>query len=112
MYPGTISGILFGSLLFSFTNLLLNLLAFDRPWPATGGKPGACPGVSILVPARNEADHIKEECGLDHRGASCNTLHQRASLRIDQEACSQAWYPDLSANQGNSFVNEQNEHPF
>lgn len=61
----TISGILFGSLLVLFINLLLNLLVFDRLRPATGedlhGKPGACPRVSILVPARNEADHI-EEC--------------------------------------------------
>ena len=60
-----ISGILFGSLFVLFINLLLNLLVFDRLKPATKEdlqkKLGTCPMVSILVPARNEADHI-EEC--------------------------------------------------
>ena len=65
MYLNTISGILFGSLFVLFINLLLNLLVFDRPKSATQEdvqrKLGTCPMVSILVPARNEADHI-EEC--------------------------------------------------
>ncbi len=65
MYLSTISGILFGSVFVLFINLLLNLLVFDRLTSATGEdlqrKLGTCPMVSILVPARNEADHI-EEC--------------------------------------------------
>ncbi len=65
MYLTTISGILFGSLCVLFFNLLLNLLVFDRLKPTTGEdlqrKLSTCPLVSILVPARNEADHI-EEC--------------------------------------------------
>src|SRR5204863_3453550 len=65
MYLNTISCILFGSLFVLFINLLLNLLVFDRLKSATKedvqSKLGTCPMVSILVPARNEADHI-EEC--------------------------------------------------
>jgi len=65
MYLNTISGILFGSLFVLFINLLLNLLIFDRLKSATREdvqrELGTCPMVSILVPARNEADHI-EEC--------------------------------------------------
>jgi len=65
MYLNTISGILFGTLFVLFINLLLNLLVFNRLRPATEEelrrKLGTCPMVSILVPARNEADHI-EEC--------------------------------------------------
>ena len=65
MYLDTISGILFGTLFVLFINLLLNLLVFDRLKSATREdlqrKLGTCPMVSILVPARNEADHI-EEC--------------------------------------------------
>src|SRR5260221_9201335 len=65
MYLNIISGILFGSLFVLFINLLLNLLVFDRLKSATSEdvqrKLGTCPMVSILVPARNEADHI-EEC--------------------------------------------------
>jgi chlorobactene glucosyltransferase len=56
-----ISGILFGTLLVLFGNLLINLLVFDRLKPATRENTRASPTVSILVPARNEADHI-EEC--------------------------------------------------
>src|SRR5258706_35675 len=65
MYLNIISGILFGFLFILFINLFLNLLVFDRLKPATREdlqrKLGTCPMVSILVPARNEADHI-EEC--------------------------------------------------
>src|SRR6266436_6694320 len=65
MYLNTTPGILFGSLFVLFINLLLNLLVFDRLKSATSEdvqrKLGTCPMVSILVPARNEADHI-EEC--------------------------------------------------
>jgi chlorobactene glucosyltransferase len=65
MYLIVISAILCGSLFLLFINLLLNLLVFDRLTAATmadlQSKLGACPLVSILVPARNEADHI-EEC--------------------------------------------------
>jgi chlorobactene glucosyltransferase len=65
MYLNTISGILFGSLFVLFINLLLNLLVFDQLKSATEEdlqrKLGTCPMVSILVPARNEANHI-EEC--------------------------------------------------
>jgi chlorobactene glucosyltransferase len=61
----TISVILFGFLFVLFINLLLNLLVFDPLKPATWEdvqrKLGTCPMVSILIPARNEADHI-EEC--------------------------------------------------
>ncbi len=65
MYLNTISGILFGTLLLICINFLLNLLVFDRLKSATKEdvqrKLATCPLVSILVPARNEADHI-EEC--------------------------------------------------
>ena len=65
MYLNTISGILFGSLFVLFINLLINLLVFDQLKSAAEEdlqrKLGTCPMVSILVPARNEADHI-EEC--------------------------------------------------
>lgn len=60
-----ISGIVFAILCVIFINLLLNLFVFDRLRFATKEdvqrKLGTCPTVSILVPARNEADHI-EEC--------------------------------------------------
>lgn len=60
-----ITGILFGTLFVLFINLLLNLLVFERLKPSTSEdvqrEADACPMVSILVPARNEADHI-EEC--------------------------------------------------
>ena len=56
-----ISGILFSTLLVLFGNLLINLFVFDRLKPATRENTRASPTVSILVPARNEADHI-EEC--------------------------------------------------
>ena len=65
MYLNTISVILFGFLFVLFINLLLNLLVFEQLMSATEEelqrKLGTCPMVSILVPARNEADHI-EEC--------------------------------------------------
>ena len=65
MYLNAISGILFGFLFVLFINLLLNLLVFGRLKTATRedlqSKPGTCPMVSILVPARNEADHIDGE---------------------------------------------------
>ncbi len=60
-----VSGILFALLCVLFINLLCNLLVFARPRYATKEELqrtlGTCPMVSILVPARNEADHI-EEC--------------------------------------------------
>lgn len=65
MYLIIISGILFGTVFVLFINLLLNLLVFDRlkspPKEERQKNSSACPLVSILVPARNEADHI-EEC--------------------------------------------------
>lgn len=65
MYLNAIAGILFGTLCVLFINLLLNLLVFPRLRPATQDdlqrKIGVCPMVSILIPARNEADHI-EDC--------------------------------------------------
>lgn len=65
MYLTILSGILFAFLCVLFVNLLCNLLALDRLRFATKEDVqrtlGACPLVSILVPARNEADHI-EEC--------------------------------------------------
>jgi chlorobactene glucosyltransferase len=65
MHLNIISGILFGSLFVLFINLLLNLLVFNQLNSATEEdlqrKLGTCPMVSILIPARNEADHI-EEC--------------------------------------------------
>ncbi len=66
MYLNAIAGILFGTLVVLFINLLLNLMVFPRLQPATQDdlqrKIGVCPMVSILVPSRNEADHI-EDCG-------------------------------------------------
>jgi chlorobactene glucosyltransferase len=65
MYLNIISGILLGTLCVIFINFLLNLLVFDRIKSTTKQdvqrKLDICPLVSILVPARNEADHI-EEC--------------------------------------------------
>ena len=65
MYLTIISGILFAFLCVFFINLLCNLLIFDRLRFATKEgvqrKLGTCPMVSILVPARNEENHI-EEC--------------------------------------------------
>ena len=56
-----ISSILFSTLLVLFGNLLINLFVFHRLKPAPRENTRASPTVSILVPARNEADHI-EEC--------------------------------------------------
>lgn len=61
MYLVLISGILFGTLFVLFINLLINLFVFDRLKTAPRENTRASPTVSILVPARNEADHI-EEC--------------------------------------------------
>lgn len=65
MYLNTIAGILFGTLCLIFINFLLNLFVFDRLKSTTKEvvqrKPATDPMVSMLVPARNEADHI-EEC--------------------------------------------------
>lgn len=77
MYLTIISGILFGTLCVLFINLLLNLLVFDRLKPSRQGdaqnEAGAFPLVSILVPARNEADHI-EECVRSLLGQSYEKL--------------------------------------
>lgn len=65
MYLTIISGILFGTLCLLFINLLLNLLVFDRLKSSSKEDRqrnfSDSPLVSVLVPARNEADHI-EEC--------------------------------------------------
>lgn len=77
MHLTIISGILFGTLFVLFINLLLNLLVFDRLKPSISEdaqrNSSVCPLVSILVPARNEADHI-EECVRSLLGQSYEKL--------------------------------------
>ena len=63
MYLTIISGVLFAILCVLFINLLCNLLVFDRLKLATKEDVQSTletsPLVSVLVPARNEADHIE-----------------------------------------------------